>query len=258
MANISDLIGKILAKIKCSVCSENMSNPIYLCEEGHSICQNCKQDGGLCGLCKAKGTSKRNHALEEVNNLLVVMQACPYNVRGCRVKIKLPFLEEHKKRCQYSTIRKCPFCEVSLEYSISLEGTGENLLKHLLVDHGKNYLLVNRKYIFDLKDQLHHGVRFLRYDFDVFYVRSFDRNDSIALSVEFVGPKDKAKEYTYTFSVFSGVNRNKIQTTHSCTSDLHNAAIGSRDYISIPTDIIKGYVRPMFSIEIHHNKRLDL
>lgn len=256
MAN-SDIITEILTQIKCPVCFEYMSTPIYLCKEGHSICNNCKSNMLKCTTCLADLTDKRNYTVEGISNLLV--QPCPYMLNGCTTKVKLSSLEEHKSICDYRTVRKCPFCETSSGFSISL-GTVNSLLGHLVLAHGNKLLEGNQK---KLIGNLNFSkawkiVNFLYHQDNIFFLCNSFENSRIKCAVQCVGSKCKAEEYTFTFCLSSQLDNSNIQITHLCISDLQNPPSDSGQYITIPTDVIRDYKEPVFSIKLHNNTAITI
>lgn len=62
----------ILNKLKCQICTKIMGPPIYLCTEGHNLCEYCRNDLQECPICKG-------------------------NISGLRISIALCSLAEPKK-----------------------------------------------------------------------------------------------------------------------------------------------------------------
>ena len=71
-----------LRSIECPVCYEVFKPPIFLCENGHSVCHRCQDRLDRCPVCRGKWTFIRNLQLEQVVALLSTK--CKFNIYGCK------------------------------------------------------------------------------------------------------------------------------------------------------------------------------
>ncbi|KDR15644.1 uncharacterized protein LOC110833383 [Zootermopsis nevadensis] len=62
-----DLDQGLLQELECPVCMETMKPPITMCENGHSICANCKPKLTYCPSCTKPFLHVRNLALESLS-----------------------------------------------------------------------------------------------------------------------------------------------------------------------------------------------
>nr|XP_023012617.1 uncharacterized protein LOC111502707 [Leptinotarsa decemlineata] len=62
----------IWKNFECPICMEYMIAPIFICQDGHSICSNCKWKGKTCSTCQSGIGSSRNFSLENLANILKV------------------------------------------------------------------------------------------------------------------------------------------------------------------------------------------
>nr|CAI5853826.1 unnamed protein product [Callosobruchus analis] len=58
--------GKIPGNLKCPVCMDYMTNEIYFCGNGHSVCGQCnqKQSNRTCPVCRGNMLDSRNFGME--------------------------------------------------------------------------------------------------------------------------------------------------------------------------------------------------
>ena len=71
----------LLSQLECPVCMEYMRPPIMLCENGHNICNICKQEVPHCPTCRQQFSNTRNVALEKV--AIEVNYPSTYRNYGC-------------------------------------------------------------------------------------------------------------------------------------------------------------------------------
>ncbi|KAK9722553.1 Seven in absentia protein family [Popillia japonica] len=128
-----DKASEIIAKVKCSNCSEILQGFLYLCTTGHNICSKCKNKQTQCVQCNGGITNIRNPVLESLIRFFKL--PCPYFDGGCEQIFDEDNMAEHKQRCRYRPY-KCFFCEGNDVWNGSLNTFEE----HLRNSHNKYWL----------------------------------------------------------------------------------------------------------------------
>ncbi|CAH1971510.1 unnamed protein product [Acanthoscelides obtectus] len=88
--------------LECPVCINYMTDQIYLCQNGHSVCGTCNEKNGnkICPICRNLMRSSRNFALE---NLVRHMNIpCRKKFRGCTFIGPISAVTVHEKTCKYN------------------------------------------------------------------------------------------------------------------------------------------------------------
>ncbi|GJQ69218.1 hypothetical protein Trydic_g6367 [Trypoxylus dichotomus] len=210
---LTDVEKRILSCIECPICTEYMSNPIYQCNAGHSVCSNCKNKVSVCPTCRVDIGSTRNYALESV--AVFFKYPCPFSKNGCQVGLSLQEVDQHKIVCVYGN-HQCPFCR------IVWEGSHLQLRKHLLGKHWIFELDLNMTKGIELFQ--HPGplktVKFFIIDFNsIFYVhRASDaKNTVVKYAVQHIGNKQEVDKYIYQINFHSDIdNISNIQWSERC------------------------------------------
>lgn len=128
--------------VLCYDCNISFKKIIYVCENGHSICQECYHEdcikNSVCGFCKRSVKFSRNYQLEyilpeakkvystkinidkwiskyvyqmtyekqHINQCLLRMKSCVYHVLGCKKKVS-PFHKlDHEAVCERRIISR--------------------------------------------------------------------------------------------------------------------------------------------------------
>lgn len=62
-----NFIPQLSLALECPVCTKIMTSSIYICKQGHSICQHCKTRVLVCPICRIRyDEAVRNYALEGI------------------------------------------------------------------------------------------------------------------------------------------------------------------------------------------------
>ena len=110
--------------LKCPLCKNFYSPPIYQCSNGHSFCGTCTERIKECSECSASLINKfRNIALERM--LESIESICRF--QGCGAKVLLVAKQAHESLCQFNPTMTCVFNECAWE--------GEALIEHLKIKH---------------------------------------------------------------------------------------------------------------------------
>lgn len=110
--------------LKCPLCKNFYTTPIYQCSNGHSFCSSCTDRLRECSECTISMINKfRNIALERM--LESIESICRFS--GCGAKVPLGGKLAHESLCPFNPSLPCVFPECSWE--------GEWLIDHLKVKH---------------------------------------------------------------------------------------------------------------------------
>ncbi|VEN41103.1 unnamed protein product [Callosobruchus maculatus] len=93
--------GKAPDNLECPVCLDYMTDEIFFCGNGHSLCGLCnkKQSGRLCPVCRGNMLDSRNFAME---NLVKQMNiSCRKKFTGCTFVGLVAAVKTHEKSCKY-------------------------------------------------------------------------------------------------------------------------------------------------------------
>jgi hypothetical protein len=90
----------ILSPLECPVCWEySIGIKIYVCGNGHSLCENCHPLVEVCPTCNGPLSRTRNYALEQIAEAVVV--PCPFAENGCSESVTGSEYQLHKSTCDF-------------------------------------------------------------------------------------------------------------------------------------------------------------
>ncbi|XP_072382423.1 uncharacterized protein [Diabrotica undecimpunctata] len=88
----------LLAELECPVCNEYMVPPIYICGNGHSLCNECIEKVQSCPNCRSSLASKtRNFTVEKLTTK--VNYPCRNRDIGCGFSTTSDNIRDHEKNC---------------------------------------------------------------------------------------------------------------------------------------------------------------
>lgn len=119
----------VVKELECPVCMEYMTAAICMCQCGHSICKNCRDNKNItkCPICEADFVSNRNIALERISSLI------KYPCRNCNLLFEANEIDEHEKYCEIKV--RCPLEFMKCTFQKSYGFIQEHITKY-----HKNYL----------------------------------------------------------------------------------------------------------------------
>ncbi|CAH0556727.1 unnamed protein product [Brassicogethes aeneus] len=128
--NPKDIDENTLKLLECPVCMNVFRPPIYLCNNGHSICILCHDEVQQCPTCQSQWIKARNYLIEGLTTKF--RYPCRYNKLGCKEYDIESEITKHEQLCSMQTY-KCPMeCPET--------GTYEFILKHLKKVHGNKQI----------------------------------------------------------------------------------------------------------------------
>lgn len=110
----------IVKILKCEKCNGYIVPPIFQCNVGHNICQECSAKKNKCQTCSSEISNTRNFKMEDIAMLRL---PCENQELGCEVNLQLIERVIHEKKCKYQKIK----CQ---QENCDWSGALENLEKH--------------------------------------------------------------------------------------------------------------------------------
>jgi len=204
----------LLLELECPVCMEYMLPPITMCEKGHNICNSCKSRLDNCPSCRGKFTDIKNLSLE--NMCRKAQLPCKHAKNGCKDVFLGDTIAKHQSECLYG-LYKCPFSCTSL-FDCSWEGIFADMEGHIRSKHVEAS---------DARD-VHgtHKVRLPKFETasawcqalftmnEVFFRRSLVEHGFLYCCVLYVGPKDKAQNYSYRLTIENTEGKGSVSSCH--------------------------------------------
>jgi hypothetical protein len=90
----------LLSILECPVCLEySIGLKIFVCGNGHSVCENCQPDLSECPTCQGPPAKTRNLGLEQLAENVVV--ECPFAENGCTSFLSSSDYQIHKTACDF-------------------------------------------------------------------------------------------------------------------------------------------------------------
>jgi len=96
--------------LECPAClTVPRSGPIYQCNRGHVVCNNCRKNILICPQCRE---TLRHNVRSLVAEKMRDKVCIPCKFEGCKVEMKRQPLEQHERICAYREVM-CPGSECS-------------------------------------------------------------------------------------------------------------------------------------------------
>lgn len=130
-----------LRHLECPVCLGYFHANIYQCDQGHSICDDCKTKLTSCPVCRGSIQTTRNFVLENyIADHKNMMYPCKYYKSGCSVFTKPSEIENHEESCDYAPLE----CPVGKEEDCEEKFTKAQIMNHV-DDYHNGYVLKTDK-----------------------------------------------------------------------------------------------------------------
>ena len=187
--------------LECPVCLKTfMDPPIFMCEKGHGLCGNCREDikkkRQSCPLCRGALLDTRNLTVEQMLDKLP-KNKCKYD--GCQFqKVELDLVKKHEIDCLHRLVI-CGLCNkgnalLTLTDHLSSVHLSGPLDMELGVEHGFN----GSKLSFGGNHQP------LKCDSMDFYINQKYHSENLAMFwISFSGDQGEAEKYEYSLKIFS-------------------------------------------------------
>ncbi|PSN42266.1 hypothetical protein C0J52_20416 [Blattella germanica] len=191
-SNLKTLDKDLMLELECPVCLEYLTPPIVICENGHSICNACKNKLTRCPNCRKPFLNVRNLALESLTRAVVPTAEKPVVVEKTY---------------------KCPFAQISNE-DCSWNGKLKNMKKHIrnFHDHPRDAHSSEGSFnvILTSLSQSRHYRKAQFVNDEVFYITWEIKDGNFYCAVLNIGSQSNASNFSYQFSLSSKNESKKI------------------------------------------------
>jgi hypothetical protein len=207
---------EILEELECPVCMEYMASPIKMCENGHNICEGCKEGLSECPTCRGEFINVRNIVLEKFASTAVY--PCKNKETGCKETFTLEDRANHLSECLFQS-KECPFRKLS-GVECPWTGTLSDIAVHLVAEHDSETAEMPQNFKAELLD-FAVGEPYRRAIFilgELFYLAWETEGDLFSFGVFHFGPKNETKTFKYGFKI--GNSEEYVTVIRKCHSYL--------------------------------------
>ena len=105
---------ELTSLFECPVCFDYVLPPILQCQNGHLVCQNCRQKITCCPTCRVPISSNiRNLPMEKLASTMWF--PCKYSNSGCSLQLLYSDKPDHEDSCEFKPYQcPCPGNTVSI------------------------------------------------------------------------------------------------------------------------------------------------
>ena len=194
----NDLDEDLRKELECPICYEYMKPPISMCENGHSICSDCKPQLKNCPSCRRPFLPTRNLALESLSTMFVSKNTTPKSSESAANKYSCPFSTISKENCAWAG---------SLH---DMKGHIKNSHSNRNDTHKSNGRF--NVVLTDLSNERHYRKAVWSGD-ELFYAVWEIKGGNFYCAVLYVGPKKNSAKFTYKFSLTTDNSMKNISMT---------------------------------------------
>ena len=208
----------IVNLLECPVCLDTMKPPIYQCQNGHSVCSNCKPGLSNCPTCRGSLINTRNLLAEQLANKVIYL--CSNKDRGCYESTSLEDMKRHEAACPYRIYD----CLVGRDGVCSWSGRRSEILRHMEEKHPKyiyrSDLCSFRYEEFSFRHECKFACVFSSCG-EIFWYRSRRDPEKRKLFevVQYIGPKENASKYVYEHRMVSPEGDQRLTFTNVVRND---------------------------------------
>jgi E3 ubiquitin-protein ligase SIAH1 len=191
----TDAKQSLLTELECPVCLEYIRPPIRLCENGHKICNICRQKVNRCPSCRQEFLDIRNLALEDLARQ--VKYPCKYRSYGCTELFNHDTVGKHQKICLHIP-QNCPVAKLAFG-KCSWTGSYSDIKGHLKENHAEvccEYVEGDFKFLYSLTKHMEIFCFIFAYN-EIFFSLFQVKHDIFYAVVLYVGPVGNAAKYKY-------------------------------------------------------------
>lgn len=208
----------LLKQLECPVCTNYMTSPITMCQNGHNICAKCKSHASICPGCGGEFPRIRNVTLEEIAK--TTMYPCKNRADGCLQIFSMDNRLDHETECLYKK-GKCPFTKISKD-SCPWTGNVSNIGSHIRQHHGSETKSVTG--LFKLRLETLCASKYYREAVftlgELFFIFWEIKDCNIYFAVFHIGPENDAEKFSYNFKIKK--HNEKISVSATCRSYLQD------------------------------------
>ena len=189
---------EVLDELKCALCVEYMTPPIPICQNGHNICNTCREKVNQCPFCREQFLQSRCRLLENI--IEKIQFRCQYNTEGCEFISTAHFINSHEASCPDRPFN-CPFSVVGTK-TFCWRGHINGMWSHILDEHGPLVVPGNCQFFLKVNcagpGPLHLALSAWGETFSVVFRMI---NTDLYCCVLYVGPQERATLYKYCVAV---------------------------------------------------------
>ncbi|KAJ8732600.1 hypothetical protein PYW07_015199 [Mythimna separata] len=215
--SVQEFNQSLLRLLECPVCLEWMEPPISQCRRGHLVCSRCRTRLASCPVCRTTFSSVRNRAMEGVAEML--RYPCRH---GCGREVRLRRRAPHEASCGARRYH-CPAPPCARHPPLAHHELAHHFqCKHLPI------VKIGRKHKFSMKvNSEQHDTWLIMAMEEYFHLRvDVDiRTWGVIVYVAYIGPKRKAKHYTYEVTVEGQHNSRSLKYARATHSDLESSSL---------------------------------
>jgi len=230
-----DLDQGLLQELECPVCFECMVPPITMCENGHSICPNCKPKLNNCPSCNKPFLQVRNLALESLSRHAITEE-------GQRPPARFP----HNVECPFARISKdvCPW-----------KGPVTGIKDHVKLCHKNpnDTFEVNGVFTVVLTgvSPTQHYRKAVFIADELFYIYWRIKDGSFYCTVFYVGEQEKCSNYMYRFVLTTDSDNRKISMSFPTRGIVENLEVLLQlgDCVVLNYNTLLRFIHPNLNLE---------
>jgi len=194
---MDDTSREILEELKCPVCLEYMTPPIPMCQNGHNICNSCRQKVNQCLTCRQQFSQSRCLLLK---NIIQKMKfRCQYSPEGCEFISTFQFIKSHEASYPHRPFN-CPF-SVVVAKNCCWKGHISRMGDHIWYMHGILTLSEKGEFVFTVDCAGPRPLHQAFYALDTFFMVCRVINKDLYCCVLYVGPEEWASRYKYSVTI---------------------------------------------------------
>jgi len=169
-----------------------------MCQNGHNICNTCRQKVNHCPTCRQQFSQSRCKLLENV--IQKMKYRCQYYTEGCEFVGTAQVITSHEAECLHRPF-SCPF-SVAVTKHFCWSGHISGMWGHICYEHAALTVLGEGKFVFRV-DCAEPGplLRALPVRGETFFVVCRLINMDLYCCVLYVGPQGRASWYKYWVAI---------------------------------------------------------
>lgn len=247
---VSDINFDMLKELECPKCSDYMVSSIFQCSDGHSFCNDCKNEGE-CVLCSDKKEIKetRNYSLEKFATYFQF--PCKYRKAGCFFLGKNNTIQQHQQFCKFGLY----MCPVNGFEDCKWKDSLDAIVAHINKAHSNSMLKSDKINIPWHKDGMKEVLEyyFIIFSGNLFRVIYKYAADKMYWCVQYVGPAENCKNHKYEIDFIDNSDSNNRQflrynVVPMC--DVNECFKVKGQYVTMYYDQLEEYITDTFSFRI--------
>jgi E3 ubiquitin-protein ligase SIAH1 len=228
----------ILSALECPVCMEYMAPPIFLCQNGHNVCEQCRPQLPACPACRQPFlASTRNLALESIARGIQF----PCRNEGCVERCRLGAIAQHEAECAHRPF-ECPLTQGA---HCTWKGPLALVKKHVMDAH-RRYVRIGEE-----STSVLHGVSntagysLVIFAFEQVFLQKSRLQDSRFFSaLQYIGPRQNAAKFRFEFELSTRRDHQKVIVGNLVHSQSHDftSVTKNADCVRLDYDVIKRFM----------------